>query len=374
MKNVFVIAGESSGDMHGAGLVEEVRRIDPTIRFRGLGGPKLAGAGAELLADITQHAAVGVMEALRNARHLVSAYYLVSRKLREERPDAIVLIDFPDFNLRIARKARRLGIRVVYYISPQVWAWRTGRVRQIARRVDRMLVILPFEVDFYAKRGIQAEFVGHPLVDRLAKRPGRAAARERLGLDPNGLVIGLLPGSRKKEIDRLLPIMLRAAERLRADRPGTRFIIGAAPGHEPLIRQIAAGHDVQVVDNDTYAAMAASDLVLIASGTATVEAMILNVPMVVTYRVSLGTYIASAWMMKLDRFAMPNIIAGRPIVPELMQWQATAEKLYREASALLAEGRLEQMRIDLAAAAAKLGGGGASARAAEKLVEELGGR
>ena len=371
MKDVFIIAGESSGDMHGAALVQQVLRLDPDVRFRGIGGPKLAAAGAELFLDITEHAAVGVMEALYSARQLIGAYRMICRRLKEDRPDAIVLIDFPDFNLRVARHARRLGVKVIYYISPQIWAWRTGRVRQIERTVDHMLVIFPFEVGFYATHGVRAEFVGHPLIDRLAGVPARQEARQALGLDAGATVIGLLPGSRCKEIEALLPMMLDAAGRLRAERPELCFILGAAPGREDLIRSMAGSHGVQIVEDNTHAAMSASDAVMIASGTATVEAMILNVPMVVTYRVSLGTYLAFAWLMKVSRFAMPNIIAGREIVPELMQWDATAENLHRTAAAMLAPDRLEQARADLAGATAKLGGGGASEKAARSVVRAL---
>ena len=386
MKEVFIIAGESSGDMHGAALVEEVGRIDPEIRFRGIGGPKLAAAGAELFLDITEHAAVGLMETLMGAKQLLGAYRLICRKLRDERPDAIVLIDFPDFNLRVARHAHKLGVRVIYYISPQIWAWRSGRVRQIERNVDQMLVIFPFEVDFYSKHGVKAEFVGHPLIDMLSNVPDKHEARELLELDPDASILGLLPGSRRKEIETLLPMMLDAATRLRADRPELKIVLGAAPGFEPLIREIvgevlgrlsgqpvdpqpggAAPH-VRIIEGNSHAAMAASDLVLIASGTATVEAMILNVPMVVTYRVALGTYLAFAWLLKVSRFAMPNIVAGRTIVPELMQWQANADNLHDEATRMLDAERLARAHADLAAATAKLGSGGASAAAAKRVV------
>ena len=201
--------------------------------------------------------------------------------------------------------------------------------------------------------------------------PGRERAREQLGLDRDRPVVGLLPGSRSKEIDRLLPIMLDTAEHLRADRPDLQFVVGAAPGFEGKVRSVAGDADVRIAENATHTAMAASDLLLIASGTATVEAMILNVPMVVTYRVSLFTYLAFAWLMKVDKFAMPNIIAGKEIIPELLQWNATAENLYREASARLAPEQLETTRGDLAAATAKLGGGGASLQAARRVIETI---
>ena len=369
MKNVFIIAGESSGDLHGAELVEAAKQIDPEVRFSGIGGPRLAAAGAEIFVDLTEHAAVGFVEVFRGLGKFLSAYRLIQRKMREHRPDAIVLIDYPEFNLRVARKAKAMGVRVIYYVSPQIWAWRRGRVRHIEKYVDRMLTIFPFEADFYAQHGVEADFVGHPLVDKLKDVPGRDDARRRFGLDDARQVVTLLPGSRRKEIERLLPLMLGAAGLLRAGRPGLQFMIGAAPGFEGMIRSMTGDTGIKVVEGDTHAAMAASDLLLIASGTATAEAMILNVPMVMTYRLSTLTRLALGWMLKVDRYAMPNIIAGKMIIPELVQADATASNLYREANTLLEPANLATMRADLAEATAKLGGGGASARAAQKVIE-----
>ena len=377
MKSVFIVAGESSGDLQGSLLVDALRRLEPGIRIEAVGGPLMRQAGAEVEADLTGHAVIGIFESIRSVSRVYSVYRGVVRHLRERRPDAVVLIDYPEFNLRLARTARKLGIPVVYYISPQLWAWRQWRVRSIRKNVDRMLVVFPFEVEFYRGHGVQAEFVGHPLVETLAAVPDRETSRRDLGLGSDRLVLGLLPGSRTREVEQIFPLMLRASDiiRKRLDKPVT-LLCAKAPSLDDGLpgRFIAAsGLHVTVVSNNTYRVIRSSDLLLTASGTATVEAMILGAPMVVVYRVSLLTWALFSWMIKVPRYAMVNIIAGREIVPECMQRGSSPEAIARAALAMLEPARLRQAQADLSEATSRLGGasGGPARKAAERILETI---
>jgi lipid-A-disaccharide synthase len=358
MKRLFIVAGESSGDLHGSALTRALLRREPGLAIKALGGPLMQRAGAELVADLTSHAVVGLIEGVRNVSRIYTTYRRVVKVLKTDRPDAVVLIDYPEFNLRLARQASKLGIPVVYYISPQVWAWRQWRVKTIEKYVDKMLVIFPFEEDFYRKYGVQAEFVGHPLVGMLKGVPDKQTARTDLGLPPDELVIGLLPGSRKKEIQAIFPTLLRAAEIINAtlERPIT-FVCARAPAlDERLVEKYLSGTDLnlRVVGDDTYRVMRSADLLLTASGTATVEAMILGTPMIVVYSVSLFTWVLFIRLIKVDHYAMANIIAGKEIVPEFVQWGASPERIAREAVSLIQDGRMPRMAAELARATAVL--------------------
>lgn len=358
MKKLFIVAGESSGDLQGSVVTRALLEQSPDMQIKALGGPLMQQAGAELVADLTGHAVVGLVEGVRNVSKIFATYRRVVGLLKAERPDAVLLIDYPEFNLRLARRAREFGIPVIYYISPQVWAWRRWRVRIIEKYVDSMLVIFPFEEGFYREHGVDAEFVGHPLVDMLADVPDRETARRDLGLGQDELVIGLLPGSRKKEFEAIFPIMARAAKIIRGslERPVT-FVCAKAPSLDddlPDRLLSGSGLDVKVVRNDTYRVMRGSDLILTASGTATVEAMILGAPMIVVYVVSVITWALFIRLMKVDHYAMVNIIAGKEIVPEFMQWNATPKRIAREAVSLIKDSRLQQMSDDLARVTAML--------------------
>ena len=358
MRKLFIVAGESSGDLHGSAVIRAIRKREPEARIRALGGPLMREAGAELVADLTAHAVMGLFEGIRNVARIYAAFRKVVRLLKADPPDGVVLIDFPEFNLRLARRAKQLGIPVIYYISPQVWAWRQWRVKIIEKYVDKVLVIFPFEEEFYRGHGVQVEFVGHPLVDELAAVPGRSASRATLGLQENATVIGLLPGSRRKEIEAILPIMVRAARiiRERLGRP-VKFVAAKAPSVDArLLDEIvsSSGLDVEIVNDDTYRVMRSSDLLLAASGTATVEAMILGTPMIVVYRVSVFTWVLFIRLMKVIHYAMVNIVAGREIVPEFIQWRASPELIAQEAVLLFQGDRLSRMREDLAQTTARL--------------------
>jgi lipid-A-disaccharide synthase len=339
---IMLSAGEASGDLHGATLCRALRELAPDVRLVGMGGARMAETGMEVMADPTGHAVVGMSEAVGQIPRLYRAYRALVRRMYEERPRALVLIDFPEFNLRLARQARRAGVPVVYFIPPQLWAWRRGRIRQMARRITRVLAVFPFEPALYQAAHVSVEFVGHPLLDVLPLSLTRDDARRRLGLDPAASLLGLLPGSRREEVARLLPAMLDAARRLAAADPRRRFLIGAAPTVDraqlaPLLAVAAeaGGPRVEVVESLTHEVMAASDVVLIASGTATLEAALLGVPMVVCYRVSRLTEAVARMLARVSWISLPNIVAGRKVVPEVLQDEVTGHRLASEALHLL---------------------------------------
>ncbi|MBM4032306.1 MAG: lipid-A-disaccharide synthase [Planctomycetes bacterium] len=371
---LFLMAGEASGDLHGASLALALRALDPALALAGLGGPRMRDAGVEIVRDLTAHAAVGVSEALASVRAVYAAYRRMVKLLDERRPDAVVLIDYPEVNLRFARQAHRRGIKVAYYISPQVWAWREYRVKTIARCVDKLLVILPFEPDFYAKHGVEATFVGHPLLDILAPYAHDKRFAAQAGLPTGPLILGLLPGSRRKEIAALLPAMLGAAERIAAELGPITIATAPAPSVPPEHYNAwpaLTKLPLHLLPGKTYELMAGADLLLIASGTATLEAGIIGTPMIVTYKVSrLSWALAKALVRGVSHCSLANLVAGRAIVSELLQSRATPDALATEALSLIRGGRLGQMARGLAAEVRpRLGTPGAAARAARHILD-----
>jgi len=372
-KKVMLVAGEASGDLHGSNLVKAVREIAPGLSFYGVGGKLLREAGSEILVDSADVAVVGLSEIFSSLSVLMDALKLLKKRLREDRPALLVLIDFPDFNLMLAKYAKKLGIPVFYYISPQVWAWRKGRVKKIARLVDRMAVAFPFEVTLYEKVGLDVRFVGHPLIDAVTVDASPEDIRKRLGVPEGRRVIVLMPGSRGKEIKFLLPPMLESAEIMAERSPEFHFILPIAHTvSRRLIDEKLAFYnvDVSVVEGMTYEALKVADLAFIASGTATLEAAILGVPMVVVYKGTTFTYLIGSMLVRLPSFSLPNIVAGRKIVSELLQDDVNAGRMVEEAFTILyGKGFADEMRRELAGVKEKLGGGGASKRTAELLVE-----
>ncbi|HEY7252125.1 MAG TPA: lipid-A-disaccharide synthase [Methylomirabilota bacterium] len=338
---IMLSVGEASGDLHGATLCRALRAIEPDVRLVGMGGGRMAAAGVEVILDPTAHAAVGTSEALGRIPSLYRAYRLMGQRLRDERPRALVLIDFPEFNLRLARRARRAGVPVVYFVPPQLWAWRRGRVRQMAQRVSQVLAVFPFEAALYEHHHVPVEFVGHPLLDVLPLDLARDEARRRIQADPGHSLIGLLPGSRREEIARLLPPMLDAARRLAAADGRRRFVLGLAPTvpREQVQAHLraAGGPPIELLSGHTYELMVAADVLLIASGTATLEAALLGAPMVLCYRVSRTTELIARMLTHVEWIGLPNLIAGRVVAPELIQAQVTGERLAAEAGRLLDE-------------------------------------
>lgn len=332
-------------------------------------------AGVRLHAHVGDLAVVGIVEVAARLPAIWRAYRSMIRCLRERRPDLMILVDFPDFNLRLARRAFRLGIPVVYFISPQVWAWRAGRIRSIAKYVRRLLVIFPFEESFYRERGIEAVYVGYPLLDQLTSSPSMQEARRRLELEGTAPVLGLLPGSRVGEIMRHLPILLRSIRQLMIEQPGLRVIIAVADGLPlDLIRSYLNQEVIsaRVVQGRTYEVMAASDVILVASGTATLEAAIIGTPMVIVYRLAFLSWLLGRALIRVPYIGMVNLVAGRRVVPELIQFHATPERIADEVRRLLlsTEQRL-QMRQDFQQVRDRLGPPGAIGRTVDVILECL---
>jgi lipid-A-disaccharide synthase len=365
----MIVAGEASGDLHGSMLVREMRALDPSLQFFGIGGNKMKEAGVDLIASASEIGVVGATEVLTKAGTFLRVIRQVSKSLDAFRPDLVILIDFPDFNLNIvARAAKKRGVKVFYYISPQVWAWRQGRIEQIKRLVDKMAVILPFEVEVYARRGFSVDYVGHPLVDTVKSTLSKSEARKLFGLKENKTTIGLLPGSRDSEISRLLPEMIRAAKLILKRRPDVQYILPLADTlkEESVQRRMDAAVPVKIVPDRTYDVIACCDLAIVTSGTATLETGLLGVPMVIIYKLSLLSALIGRLFIRVDHIGLVNIIAGKTIVPELIQLDAKAEKIAEEALAILTdEKRRTQMISDLSDLRSRMGEAGAARRAAQ---------
>jgi len=328
-----LIAGEASGDQLGAALIERLRALYPAARFAGIGGHRMKQAGMECWWDAQELAVMGLFEVLSHFPRLIRLRRDLHRHLLNLRPAVTIGIDSPDFNLGLEIKLRRRGLRTVHYVSPTVWAWRPGRVRKIRRAADRVLCLFPFEPAFYEGHDVNAVFVGHPMADRLPADDDPAAAREKLGLEPAVTTIALLPGSRLSEVQRLAGPMIEATGLLSERRPGLQFVAAMAgdtvTGYFRAARDAAGAGQIRLVQRDATTVMAAADVVLCASGTATLETLLVNRPMVMTYRISPASYrLAKALrLVKLQHFALPNILAGEALVPELIQDEATGPAL-----------------------------------------------
>jgi lipid-A-disaccharide synthase len=375
MPRLLLSCGEPSGDLYGAELVRHLRKSVDGLDVFGLGGDRLLAQGARLTAHVRDLAVVGLLEVVSHLPRLRRAFQALLEEADRARPDLAVLIDYPDFNLRLARQLHRRDIPVVYYVSPQVWAWRRGRLRAIRKTVSRMVVIFPFEEAVYRDAGVPVTFVGHPLVDLVRPVGDRAEFLRASGLDPDRPVIAVLPGSRPKEVAHNLAPLAAAAKLLREGKPHLQFLIAVAPSIDPAPLARAFGPSgARLVTDATHAVLGSATLALVASGTATVEAALLGVPMVVVYRISRLSYGLGRPFVKVPHYAMVNLIAGREVVPELMQSDFTPERVAAEAAALLEDpGRYEAMRRDLAEVRRRLGEPGASARAAALVAEALGG-
>jgi len=370
-----MLTGEASGDRYGALLATALRRLEPGIRIAGIGGGQMAAAGVEILFDAERIAVTGVFEVAAAFGSILSAWRAARAHLLRERPDLVVLIDYPDFNLRFARVARRAGVPVVYFVGPQVWAWRQYRVRQIARDVDRMLVILPFEEAFYRSHGVAATFVGHPLVDLVRRPAPRAEAARAVGLDPGRPVLGLLPGSRRNEVRTMLPRFLGAAAIVAARIPGAQFVVPKAAGvaeSEFSAPLAAAAVPVRGVAGEFDRVVAACDVALVASGTATLETALLGVPPVIAYRVHHGTYALARALSSLELVGLPNLILGRRAFAECIQRDCAPGPLAAAALPLFGDTpERHAAERALAEIPARLGGGGGIERAASEVVSVL---
>lgn len=372
---ILVVAGEASGDMYAAELVEALRAGlgSSGPAFFGCGGPALQRAGMEILVDNRQLSVLGPFEAVSHLGRFFAALRRLEAAARQRKPGWAILVDFPDFNLPLARKLKRQGIGVFYFISPQIWAWRKGRVHALRRWVDRMIVILPFEAEFYRQYGMQVEYVGHPLVDRVKTSCSRARYLRSLGLAEDRLTISLLPGSRSREIRFNLPAMVRTARRLQWEQPAQFLVPLASPSHAPLvhglIRDEAPGFSAALVENDTYNTVGHSDLAVVSSGTATLEAALLGTPLIAVFRISIPSWIVGQYLIDVPFYSLVNLIAGREIIPELYQQEFTEDRLYAEIRKFLTQsGYSARVKMALSGVRGRLGQGGAISRAAERIA------
>lgn len=376
MKKILIIAGEASGDLHGANLVREVRKQDPSIVFFGVGSKQMKDAGVHMLADASEISVVGATEVLTHLRPLYRVFSGLTRFLSQERPDLLVLIDFPDFNIMLGKRAKKLGIPIVYYISPQVWAWRKGRVKTIAKLVKAMIVVFPFEVELYKNAGVDVRFVGHPLTDVVQSPYNQGEAKRRFGLDPGKRTVALLPGSRSKEISYLLPDMLEAAGILKNRFHDLQFVLPVAPTLdreliEAFVRKGAV--PVTLTEGGVYDALRASDAAMVTSGTATLETGLMAVPMVIVYRISSLSYAIGRLIIDVDHIGLVNIVAGERVVPELVQGDATPANMADAVAKLLEDPEYcGRVQAKLAGIRAKLGEEGTNARVASVVREFLG--
>ena len=386
---ILIVAGEASGDQHAARLVAALQEEVPQADFVGVGGEALAALGVRILWPAAELAVVGLSEVAARLPAVWGALGSIRLVLKKERPSLVILVDFPDFNFWVARLAKYYGVPVMYYVSPQVWAWRTYRVRTIARLVDRMVVIFPFEADFYREKGVPVEYVGHPLMETLPPLPPRAALLKKWGLDPRRFTLALLPGSRASEIEWHLPTMLEAAVLIQQTIPKVQFLLplaSTAPAElvkkmvlEEWPERVGAGFKpaptIKIIQGQSYEALAAAHLAVVASGTATVEAALAGTPTIIVYRLSPLTFAVGRRLIRVPHVGMANLLAGERLFPELLQDDFTATRLAEEALRLMRDpGRLPTLGRGLARVIAALGGPGASARAAQVALELMAGR
>jgi lipid-A-disaccharide synthase len=371
---VMISCGEPSGDLYAGALAAAIKRLEPEATITGFGGDRLRQAGGDLVHHFSGLSVTGLTEALRVLPRAWSIYRDLVRAARRERPDVFVAIDFPDFNFVLARAVHKLGIPVVYYISPQLWAWRTGRVKTMKRIVDRVLVIFPFEAPFYEQAGIPVTFVGHPLIEMTAAGQPRDAFIRAHGLDPAAPLVALLPGSRRNELRAILPDLVRASGLIGARLPQAQFVIARAPhlsdeAFAPLTDWPSNARPPLVLEHAADDVLASASVAIVASGTVTLQAAIHGCPMVVVYRLAPLTYRLGKPFVHVDTYAMANLVAGRRVVPELMQEAFSAEAVAGEALRVLTDpAHAARVRADLADVCARLGPPGASRRAAEDVI------
>lgn len=368
-----IVAGEHSGDTHGGNLCQAFNKTCPGTTWFGAGGPVLTSAGVEIVVPMEKLSVVGIGEVVSRLPDLWRGMGMLKKELKERRPDALLLVDFPDFNFRLARFAHRLGIPVVYYITPQVWAWRRGRTKLLQKFVDRAMVIFPFEEVFLKEHGVKAVFVGHPLVDTAKATSSLDAFLGRHSLDAEKKRIALLPGSRNSEMDRILPTMLKAAELLAADRNDLVFLVPLAGGIEESVRERYAHPLVHWISGEYHDVLGHADAAVVASGTATLEAALMGVPSVIVYKINPVTYAVGKCLVKLPHVGLPNVLLGREAIVELIQGDFTADNTAEKISRLVnsnEEARLKA-RNTAADVRKRLGEGNASVRAAEALLDFL---
>jgi len=375
-KKVLIVAGESSGDRYGGKLVRAIRSLYSQVDFHGIGGSEMERSGAHLLFSSSELSVVGITEVLGKMRTIWRAWKELKRFILTHGVNLAVLIDYPGFNLRLARILKAQSIPVLYYISPQVWAWHSGRIKKIAQRVDKMAVVLPFEEPLYRSAGVDVEFVGHPILDVVNDRASREESRTLLGIPFDALLIGLLPGSREREVKALLPPLMGAAQLLQRDFSSCRFVLPLADSvARRLVDRYVEGSQLRldIVDGRAFEVMKAADLLLVASGTATLEGVIANVPMVIVYKVSPISYLIGRIVVNVKCIGLANIVTGKKVVPELVQADVSPQGIAHEARKILEDdSRRQEIARQFALAKQKLGGRGATQRVAQIAVQMMG--
>lgn len=368
----MIVAGEASGDIYGADLVSAAQVLDPQLHFFGIGGQRMRETGVQTLVDSADMAVVGLVEVLRHFDVISAAFLKLKKILREDPPALLVLIDYPGFNLRLAKVAKRAGVKVLYYISPQIWAWRQGRVKKIARLVDHMAVILPFEAAFYERVGLPVTFVGHPMLDMVQVSMNREQAALSFGLDPSRKIVGLFPGSRKNEVERLLPVIIESARLVERQFPGAQFVVPVAStlSRDDLAPQIlAAGIDARFTHERIHDLIRGCDAVISVSGTVTLEIALIGTPMVIIYKLSPLTYLLAKRLVKVEHIGLCNIIAGETVVRELIQHDANPAMISAEIEKILGNVMYaNEIRQKLSAVRSQLKCGGASANVARLIL------
>ncbi len=366
---IYFVAGEVSADNHGAALMRSLRALDPELKFVGRGGPQMQQVGGARVKNwIGEAAVLGLWEVLRKYGYFRQQFSQTLNEIRESKPDAVVLIDYPGFNLRLARALRRQSQlhKTIYYISPQVWAWTRGRIREMARFIDLVLCIFPFETDLYAASGLRAVFVGHPMIERLNAQKIDAQR------DPN--LIGLFPGSRSREVRKIFPVMVEAARELVRWNPALRFEVAAASEElsREMNKQIADRHAMTIIVGQTPTVMQRAFVGIVASGSATLEAAYFKMPFVLIYKVAWPTYIAARFVVNVDFLGMPNLLAGKEIVPEFIQHAARSDAIVKAVRLLMEDAAArDRMISNFDVIIGQLGGAGASGKAAQSILEEL---
>lgn len=373
---IMISVGEASGDLHGASVANALKQLRPEIELVGMGGQAMRTAGVEIIYDIADLGVIGIVEVIKNLRRLFRLRDFLADYMRANRPDALVIIDYPGFNVRLAKVAKKLGIPVISYISPSAWAWGRGRAKEVAETVQRVAAIFPFEADVYREAGANVTFVGHPLLDIVKPNMERSAAFDYFGASPDFPRVLLMPGSRKQEILNLLPDMLAAAEKITQQVPGCQFFLPVASTiSREMLRTLLDKYNVHVTltNDQTYDLMNICDVAVAASGTATLETSLLKVPTVIIYRVATLTYLIGKQLVKIPDIGLPNIVAGRRIVPELLQDDVNPEAIAAETVRLLIDGEARrQVLADLEEVHTKLGETGAVNRVAEVILEVAG--
>jgi len=377
-KKIMIVTGEASGDLHGANLVRALQKQRADILFSGMGGPELQSLGVEILCDASKVSVVGLTEVFSHLKDIYAALSILKKKMVTDPPDLLVIIDLPDFNLILAKKAKKLGIPVFYYIAPQVWAWRSGRIRTIKKRVDKLGVILPFEENYFKQRGVDTEYVGHPLLDTVATTSTRDEFCVKYNISGDKICIGLLPGSRKKEIVTLLPYFLDAAKLLQEKHNQPHSLVFLIPQASTIARKdlddaglaLYKDHlDIKVIVDDRYNMMSVCTAAVAASGTVTLELAILKIPMVVVYKLTAITYFFARLLVKLDHFSLVNLIAGKTVVSELLQHEVTGANIADELSNIIeTPDNRAQILSDLEQVGNRLGDKGASQKAANVVL------